>query len=296
MRFMERPAEIPSRIAPKADEVQVHCGDNLPFMETLPGACCDLIYIDPPFFTGRERAVSAPRHREASGTYSDAHTGGLKGYLAFMMPRLQQCHRLLARHGTLYVHLDWHVSHYIRIQLDTIFGGDNFLNEIIWHYRTGGVAQRWFGRKHDTILAYAKETGQHVFNIQREGQFRTDGLKYDEEGRPYKSTTKGRVYFNADGPALTDVWDMPFLSTVSRERAGWPTQKPLALLERIIQASSRPGDLVADFFCGSGTTLVAAQRMGRRWLGCDESETAVEIARRRLAESHAALSLFEQPG
>lgn len=263
-------------------------------MESLADGCCDLMYIDPPFFAGKERAVSAPRHRETSGSFSDSRRGGLKGYLAFMHPRLQQCHRLLAPHGTLYVHLDWHVSHYARIQLDTLFGGENFLNEIIWHYRTGGVSRRWFGRKHDTILAYAKETGRHVFNVQREGAFRTDGLKYDEEGRPYKSTTKGRLYFHADGPALTDVWDIPFLSTVSLDRAGWPTQKPLALLERIIRAGSRPGDLVADFFCGSGTTLVAAQRLGRRWLGCDVSPKAVEISRHRLAESQDAVGLFEQ--
>ena len=108
------------------------------------------------------------------------------------------------------------------------------------------------------------------------------GLKYDEQGRPYKSTRQGRLYFHADGPAMTDVWDLPFLSTVSLERTGWPTQKPLALLERIIRASSDPGDLVADFFCGSGTTLVAAQRLGRRYVGCDTSVEAVRIARGRL--------------
>jgi len=247
-------------------------------MNTLPDGCCDLIYLDPPFGTQRRRTTT-----RGSDGYGDSWRGGTKAHLAFMMPRLQACHRLLSTHGTLYVHLDYRVAHYIRIQLDTIFGGRNFLNEIIWHYRTGGLSKRWFGRKHDTILVYAKSIGAHRFSVLREGSFRTNGLQYDKDGRPYKKTRKGRLYFNADGPALTDVWDVPFLSTVARERTGWPTQKPLALLDRIIRASSAPGDLVADFFCGSGTTLVAAQRLGRRHLGCDVAKKAVAIAKKRLA-------------
>ncbi len=256
----------------------LHCGDNLPYMAGLPDGSCDLIYIDPPFGTQRRRTTAKSRRG-----YDDSWAGGTKPYLAFMMPRLQQCHRLLAKHGTLYVHLDHHVSHYIRIQLDTIFGEKNFLNEIIWHYRTGGLSKRWFARKHDTILMYAKQLGAHRFSVLREGAFRTDGLNRDADGRPYKNTRKGRLYFHADGPALTDVWDIPFLSTVARERTSWPTQKPLALLERIIRASSAPGDLVADFFCGSGTTLVAAKRLDRRYLGCDTAKPAVAIAQKRLA-------------
>jgi DNA modification methylase len=112
-------------------------------------------------------------------------------------------------------------------------------------------------------------------------------MNYDDEGRPYKQTRAGRLYFHADGPALTDVWDIPFLSTVSNERTGYPTQKPEALLERIIRASSDPGDLVADFFCGSGTTLAAAARLGRHWIGCDLAPEAVEDTRRRLREVQA---------
>lgn len=258
----------------------VRTGDNLPFMTSLPDGCCDLIYIDPPFCSNRVRATAA-----RSRSYSDVWTGGLKSYLAFLHPRLVECHRLLASHGLFFAHLDWRAVHYVKIQLDTLFGPSNFLNEIIWHYRTGGASKRWFGRKHDTILLYARQAGRHRFNLLRHGAHRTDGLNYDSAGRPFKSTRRGRLYFHPGGPALTDVWDLPFLSTVSNERCGWPTQKPLKLLDRVIRAASRPGDLVADFFCGSGTTLVAAKQLGRRWLGCDASSQAVRIARRRLAKT-----------
>lgn len=190
-------------------------------------------------------------------------------------------HRLLSETGSLLVHLDWRTVHYAKVMLDTLFSRDNFLNEIIWHYRTGGRCSHWFARKHDSILFYAKNKGKHTFNVLRGGKFRTDGLNIDEDGRPYKSTKKGRLYFHPDGPAITDVWDIPFLSTVSNERTGYPTQKPEALLDRIIQAASNPGDVVADFFCGSGTTLTVAARTDRRFIGCDIESAAVEIAKNR---------------
>jgi len=258
---------------------RLHCGDNLPFMAALDDGACDLIYIDPPFLTQRRR-----RTTQSSEAYEDTWHGGRQDYLAFLTPRLAQCRRLLPAGGTLYVHLDYRVAHHVRLQLDTLFGEDNFLNEIIWHYRTGGVSKRWFGRKHDTILVYAKSRGRHTFHVQRSGRFRTQGLNFDDQGRPYKNTKSGRLYFDSEGPILTDVWDVPFLSTVSKERTGWPTQKPLALLERIIRASSSPGDTVADFFAGSGTTLAAARQLGRGFIGCDIAPEAVRIARRRLRE------------
>ncbi len=245
-------------------------------MTSLPDGCCDLIYADPPFGTNRTHAGSG-------GTMPDTWAGGLERFLAFLLPRLEQMHRLLSSRGTLHVHLDWHAVHHVKVALDGLFGADNFLNEIIWSYRTGGCSRRWFARKHDTILVYARHAGRHTFQPQRGGAFRTDGLKTDASGRPYKNTTRGRLYFHAEGPLLTDVWEIPFLSTVSRERTGYPAQKPEKLLERIILAWSRPGDLVADFFCGSGTTAVVAARTGRRWLACDISARAVRIARRRLA-------------
>jgi adenine specific DNA methylase Mod len=188
----------------------------------------------------------------------------------------------LSRRGSLYVHLDWRSVHYVKILLDELFGRENFLNEIIWSYRSGSRPSNWFPRKHDNILLYAKDAGQHVFHLQRGGEFRTLDMKRAPDGRPFKQTRNGPLFFHPDGPAISDVWEIPFLSTVAAERTGYPSQKPESLLERLILASSNEGDLVADFFCGSGTTLAVAQRLNRRWLGCDINPAAIEIARRRL--------------
>jgi site-specific DNA-methyltransferase (adenine-specific) len=234
----------------------VHRCAALTLAERLAEGCCDLIYVDPPFGSGARRRTAGGR-----GGFRDGRAGGLKKYLAFLHPHWAEFRRVLAEHGTLWVHLDWRAAHYVRIQLDTVFGAENFLNEIIWHYRTGGVSRRWFARKHDTILVYAKRVGRHRFHVQRGGRYRTDGLRYDG-ARPYKTTRRGRVYFHAEGPALSDVWDVPFLSTVSSERTGWPAQKPLSLLRRIVRAGTDRGGLVADFFCGSGTTLGGLRRIG----------------------------------
>ena len=255
---------------------RVVCADNLVWMASLPAEICDLVYIDPPFMTNSVRV-------QASGAkYDDRWAGGIEQYIAFLAPRLKQIHRLLRETGTLYVHLDPRTSHYVKVALDGIFGARNFLNEVIWSYRTGGRSTRWLARKHDTILVFAKRLGEHTFNVQRAGKYRTDGMKRDKAGRPFKVTRKGRLYFHPEGPALTDVWEIPFLSTVARERSGYPSQKPEALLERIIRVASNPGDVVADVFCGSGTALVVARRLGRRWLGCDTSPDAVSLTETRL--------------
>lgn len=204
-------------------------------------------------------------------------------YLDFLRPRLRDMHRLLSTRGSLYVHLDWRAVHHVRLMLDEIFEPENFLNEIIWSYRSGSRPGRWFPRKHDTILLYARNAGRHVFHAPRGGEYRTADLRYDPTGRPYKSTRRGPIAFHPEGPLISDVWELPILSTVSRERTGYPYQKPEALLSRIVEVSSEPGGVVADFFCGSGTTLVVAQRLGRRFIGCDLSEEAVAITRRRLS-------------
>lgn len=252
------------------------CCDNLPLLCAMPDDSIDLVYIDPPFMT------NATRRESGGNSFPDRWAGGVAEYIAFLEPRIRQMLRVLTERGTIYVHVDWRASHHVRLMLDNVFGAGNFLNEIIWTYRTGGLSRRWFARKHDTIFAYAKASGKHTFNIHRGGQFRTDGMKTDDQGRPFKSTRKGPLYFHPEGPALTDVWDIPFLSTVSSERVGYPSQKPEALLERIIRASSNPGDRVADFFCGSGTTLAVAMRLDRRIVGCDVSPEAMAVTAKRL--------------
>ena len=260
----------------------ISCCDNLELLQQQPDDSIDLIYIDPPFCTGRERS-----HRRTANLFEDRWSGGLDEFLEFLGSRLEQMRRVLRPSGTIYVHLDWHASHYVKILMDKIFGYDNFLNEVIWYYRTGGVSKQWFGRKHDTILVYAKNRGQHTFNVQRDGSFRTKGLMTDENGRPYKTTRNGRLHFDKNGPTVTDVWDIPFLSTVALERTGYPSQKPKALLKRVIAASSNEGQLVADFFCGSGTALVVAAEMNRAVLGCDVNPAAVRIAHSRLKDTIA---------
>lgn len=260
---------------------QIHHAENLSFMRRLPDGCCDLIYADPPFLSGRPRR-GADRASGEAATFHDRSASERKAYVAFLVERFEQMRRVLSREGSLYAHVDFRLSGHLRVALDELFGADALLNEIIWCYRTGGRTGSHFARKHDTLLLYARHPGAHYFHLPRGGSYRTDGLKRDAEGRPYKQTRRGRLHFHAEGPALTDVWDIPFLSTVSRERTGYPTQKPLALLNRIITASSRPDAVVGDFFCGSGTTLAAAQQLGRRWIGCDVNLQAVRMARSRL--------------
>lgn len=262
----------------------VACADNLSYMRTLASGACDLIYADPPF--NQRRRIGPTQRGKAS--FDDRVVGGLAGYVSFLCPRLAEMHRLLSSRGSLYVHLNWRAVHYVKVELDRIFGEKNFVNEIIWTYRSGSRPGRWFSRKHDTILVYARQLGEHTFNVLRDGAYRTRDLKRSAEGVPYKSTRNGPILFHPDGPALTDVWDIPILSTVSRERTGYPTQKPEALLRRIIMASSEKGDVVADFFCGSGTTLVVAQQLDRKYFGCDESAEAVAIASARLAAGEAS--------
>ena len=259
---------------------RVVCAENLAFMRGLLDSCCDLIYADPPFDL-------ANRDRFSSSTFTapaEQDVGCLKGFLEFIRPRLVEMHRLLSDRGSLYVHLDSRTVHYVKVMLDDLFGGDSFLNEIIWSYRTGGRPASWFCRKHDTLLLYVKSPGEHTFHRLRHGAYRTRGLRKDSDGRLYKSTRNGRIHFHPDGPAVTDVWDIPFLSTVSKERTGYPSQKPEALLERIVRASSNEGDVVADFACGSGTALAVAKRLNRHWIGCDVNPDALVIAQRRLGQ------------
>ncbi len=259
-------------------------GDNLHIMRQLPSNSIELIYIDPPFFSGRNYNVIFGDKNEVR-SFNDIWEGGMPGYLVWLNARLYEMKRLLRDAGSIVVHLDWHASHYVKVEMDKIFGADNFGNEIVWSYRTGGISKQWFPRKHDCLLLYFRNQPKHFFKPLRGGEFRTMGMNYDEQGRPYKTTKKGRLYFNEEGPAITDVWEIPFLSTVSDERIGYPTQKPEAVLEKVIESCSKEGDVVADFFSGGGTTAAVAQRLNRRWIACDQSRIAVAVTADRVCKT-----------
>jgi len=259
--------------------------EALDILRQLPTGIVDLIYIDPPFGTGSIRRLDSIRtgaggktrkgfgdrtyqyEVRSSRQYRDDMP--LPEYLRFLEEHLREAHRVLADHGSIYVHLDFHTVHRARIILDAIFGPDRFLNEIIWAYDYGGRPRDRWPRKHDNILWYAK-SDSWVFNRDE-----VDRIPYMAPGL----VGPGKA---ARGKLPTDVWWLTIVPTNSRERTGYPTQKPEKLLERIIRASSRPGDLVLDFFGGSGTTAVVAQRLGRRYLLVDRNPEAIAIAAARL--------------
>jgi DNA modification methylase len=246
-------------------------------MRALDDASIDLIYADPPFLTGKARRLNGD-----GPSYDDAWPG-VDAYIAWLAGRLREMRRLLRESGTLYVHCDWHAGHYIKVELDRIFGRERFLNEIVWHYGLGAAnARHHFLRKHDTILVYAKGP-EPTFNVLRGDATPAMLAKYcHEDERGLYMMSRGKRYYLQGGKPLDSVWDIPAIAATSRERLGYPTQKPEALLERIILASSNEGDVVGDFFCGSGTTPAVAQRLGRRWIACDASGEAVGLAARRL--------------
>lgn len=273
-------------------------GDNLSMMAALLPEYegrINLIYTDPPFFTnrkfsariGRGEDSRKPEQWQMAEGYHD-HWNGLDSYLDFLFQRLVIMYRLLAPNGTLYLHLDWHADSYARLLLDEIFGADHFLNEIIWAYHGPSPIRRAFNRKHDTILLYVKDE-KYTFNA-------------DAVREPYnKNTVKtfnsslkagfGKVPDLERGKVPEDWWYFPVVARLHNERTGYPTQKPVALLERVILASSNPGDLVADFFCGSGTTPFVASKHGRKFIACDASFRALHTTRGRLADLQAPFSL-----
>ncbi len=276
------PASRSSRPEGVSANNRLFLGDNLQVMRALPDASIDLIYIDQPFFTGREqRANGASAH-----AFDDAWAGDIETYIAWLRERVVEMHRLLTPRGVLYAHCDWHAGHYIKVMLDGVFGGARFQNEIVWHYGLGAAnATRHFLRKHDTIFVY-RNGEDATFNLIRSDVTPAMEAKYrheDEHGRYMMS--RGRKYYLKGGKPLDSVWRISSIAATSGERLGYPTQKPETLLERVILASSNEGDVVADFFAGSGTTPAVAQRLGRRWIACDESPSAVELMAARLAHT-----------
>jgi DNA modification methylase len=270
-------------------------GDNKYIMASLLpdfAGKINLIYIDPPFATGATFDVPVSVGdlewtKEQSVieeiAYKDTWGKGLDSYLQMIYDRLVLMKELLSETGSIYVHLDWHVGHYIKLIMDEIFGKENLINEVIWWYRDpSGAIKNAFMRKHDTILFYAKNNGKHVFNLDDvRVPYKEGTIKQAESG----TTSFGRVVtVHPLGRQPEDVWQIAIINSQAKERVDFPTQKPEALLERIIKASSNEGDLVADFFCGSGTTGVVAERLSRRWIMSDLSKWAIHVTRKRLLD------------
>jgi site-specific DNA-methyltransferase (adenine-specific) len=257
----------------------LHLQDCLAALPTVPAASVHLIYLDPPFNTNTQRKTQEASYADTFGTP--------QAYIAYMRPRVQAMRQVLAPNGSLFFHCDWRTSHYVRLMLDEVLDVESrgiFVNEIIWHYGLGASkARRQLLTKHDVIFWYANGPG-YAFNLIREEPTQAMLNKYrhvDEQGNRYMNSY-GKRYTLKGGKPLDDVWDIPAIAPTSGERTGYPTQKPLALLRRIIHLASNKDDWVLDPFCGSGTALVAAQQLGRRWIGIDANPQAIEMARKRL--------------
>nr|WP_243730522.1 site-specific DNA-methyltransferase [Nesterenkonia salmonea] len=259
-------------------------GDNLPVLQTLPGSSFQLICIDPPFNTGRvQRSQPMRTVRSADGdrvgfkghTYQTlrgaltTYDDDFADYWDFLAPRLEQAWRLLKDSGTLYLHLDYREVHYAKVMLDALFGRECFLNEIIWAYDYGARAKSRWPTKHDNILVYVKDPKQYYFSNE------------DVDREPYMAPGLVTPEKVARGKLPTDVWWHTIVAPNAKERTGYPTQKPVGILKRMVAASSRPGDWVMDFFAGSGTLGAAAQELDRRYLLIDAHSEAVAVMRRR---------------
>lgn len=267
---------------------RIDLGDNLNVLPQIEDGAAALIYIDPPFNTGKvQRRERLRTIRDETGDragfqghrYRTVKLGALafpdefEDFLEFMKPRLQHAYRILSPYGAFFLHIDYREAHYCKVLLDSIFGHECFINEIVWAYDYGGRPKNRWPAKHDTLLWYAKSPDNYTFN-------------YDAIDRiPYMAPGLVGAEKAARGKTPTDVWWQTIVPTNSRERTGYPTQKPLAILERIVRVHSNPGDLVLDFFAGSGTTGEAAARNGRHYWLIDSSVDAVQIMAKRLAFS-----------
>ncbi len=324
-------------LPPSTPTQTIYCGDNLDQLSKLPGACVDLVYIDPPFNSNRNYEVFWGETKEKRA-FDDRHES-TKAYIEFMRPRCVQLARVLKKTGSFYFHCDWHASHYVKVMLDQIFGESNFQSEIIWRRNPAkGLASTGFPNNHDTIFYYGG--GGHLTFNRPYIKYDANDLdaktadKYqqkDPDGRAYQLTsllnpnparpnltydflgvtrvwrwTKDRMeqahkdrlviqtkpgavprfkrYLDEqEGKPIDTIWaDIPPLNSQAQERLGYPTQKPLTLLNRIIEASSNKGDVVLDAFCGCGTALVAADNLDRKWIGIDISPTACRVMAERL--------------
>lgn len=259
------------------------CDDNLAALRTVEDETADLIYIDPPFFSKKQYEVIWGDEAEVR-SFEDRWEGGINVYIEWMRPRVEELYRVLKPTGSFYLHCDWHANAHLKVMMDEIFGEKNFRNEIVWCYRGAGYPKKDFGRRHDAILRYSK-TDDYIFNLDDVREEYAKATK--ERFRHYiGNIRRGRDFgvqkLHPLGKQPDDWWQIQPVAPSAKERLGYPTQKPEALLERMIKASSNKGDLVLDAFCGCGTTLVVAQKLGRRWIGIDISPTAVKVMQDRL--------------
>jgi site-specific DNA-methyltransferase (adenine-specific) len=290
---MSGPAVVEAPVEPRPEPgvVDIHHGDNLEVIRGFADGSFTLIYLDPPFNTGRaqERSIETARSRHPSPSGSSVVRRGFHGreyerlrgdlrayddrfddYWGFLEPRLEEAWRLLADDGTLYLHLDYREAHYAKVLLDALVGRDKFLNELIWAYDYGAKTRKRWPTKHDTILVYVKNPCAYWF----------DSEAVDRE--PYMAPGLVTPEKAERGKLPTDVWWHTIVPTTGREKTGYPTQKPEGILRRIVQASSRPGDRVLDFFAGSGTTGAVASALGRDAVLVDANPDAVAVMRGRM--------------
>jgi site-specific DNA-methyltransferase (adenine-specific) len=266
-------------------ENTLYFGDNLTVLKLIPDSSVQLVYIDPPFNTGREQQrskVTTKRNNEGNRigfkgeryetvkstvlSYDDQFAN----YWEFLEPRIEEAFRVLNNSGTLYLHLDYREAHYAKVLLDALFGPECFLNEIIWAYDYGGKSKSRWPAKHDTILVYVKDPKNYYFNSE----------EVDRE--PYMAPGLVTPEKIEKGKLPTDVWWHTIVSPTGKEKTGYPTQKPIGILRRIIHASSKPGDVVLDFFAGSGTTGFVAHELGRRFILVDQNPESIEVIKDRL--------------
>ena len=266
-------------------------GDNLPLLKKIASETVALIYIDPPFNTGKtqsrtriktktvaaaesDRVGFGGRHYKTTVTASSGYNDSFQDYLGFLRPRLMEAHRILTKNGSLFFHIDWRESARCRLLLEEIFGGaEHCINEIIWAYDFGARSKKKWPAKHDNIYWFAKDPANYVFH-------------YDNIDRiPYLAPALAGADKAARGKTPTDTWWQTIVPTNGREKTGYPTQKPLRIVERIVRVHSNPGDVVLDFFAGSGTTGEAALRCGRRFVLIDENREAVRVMKKRLSQS-----------
>lgn len=270
-------------------KIDLYIGDCMEVMNKIEEESIDLIYIDPPFGIKQDEKFNMIPWKKTD--YHEPlvyemfekilNENDLK-FLSFLYPRLKKMRELLSEKGSIYVHIDWHVGHYVKILLDDIFGKNNFVNEIIWFYDDSpGRSDKFFPKKHDTIFWYKKN--EYIFN---DKDIRVDILGASKERYQTGRTLGGREYIGGEsaeiGKIPEDVWKIAVVKGNAKENVSYATQKPEKLLERIIKASSNKNSIVADFFGGSGTTIAVAKKLGRRGIYCDQNEVAFEIAKKRI--------------